>query len=152
MMEQWIIIVLIALLLLITFVPGVLALRIYFHDNKQKEHSVLRNYPLLGMMRYIIEKMGPELRQYLFYNDREGRPFNRKEFEYVVKAGKYNTSMLGYGAERDFEKDGLYLVNSMFPALSEELKMDTTKKLQTHLYHIDQEKLLIEKNIAPKQK
>ncbi|MGP4041127.1 FMN-binding glutamate synthase family protein [Gracilibacillus sp. D59] len=145
MTENWIIITLVALFIFIIIFPGLFLFRIYIHDVKQEEHSVLQNYPVLGKMRYILEKMGPELRQYLFNNDREGKPFNRKEFEFVVKAGKYNTSMMGYGAERNFEKDGLYLVNNMFPKKTEELKIEQLPKIKTRLYEIDQEQLFSRK-------
>ncbi|MGI8313791.1 FMN-binding glutamate synthase family protein [Halobacillus mangrovi] len=144
-MENVLLIILVILLGLLLVVPLSLLLWLYIHDEKQNEHSVLQNYPILGKFRYIIEKMGPELRQYLFHNDREGRPFNRKEFEYVNKAGKYNTRMMGYGAERDFTQDGWYLVNDMFPVKSEELRMDQSKTIQTKLYEIDKEQLFSRK-------
>lgn len=45
-------------------------------DKRQSQHSVLRNYPLLARIRYISEKIGPELRQYLFSGDNEGSLFH----------------------------------------------------------------------------
>ncbi|SFJ76583.1 Glutamate synthase domain-containing protein 2 [Halobacillus dabanensis] len=140
-MDSVLLIILITLFGLFTFIPLILVFWLYVHDEKQNEHSVLQNYPLLGKFRYIIEKMGPEFRQYLFHNDREGRPFNRKEFEYVNKAGKYNTRMMGYGAERDFTQDGWFLVNDMFPVQDEELRVDKSETIKTKLYEIDKEQL-----------
>ena len=61
-------------LLEIVFVPLVL-LGIY--DYFQQRHSILRNYPLAGRMRFLLEGMGPELHQYLVENDTDGRPFDR---------------------------------------------------------------------------
>ena len=58
-------------LLEILFVPLVL-LGIY--DYFQPQHSILRNYPLAGRMRFLLEGMGPELHQYLVENDTDGRP------------------------------------------------------------------------------
>src|SRR5699024_11746335 len=81
-------ITIIILMGIVAVVPLILFIRVFFHDQKQREHSILRNYPVLGKMRYILEKMGPELRQYLFNNNNEGKPFNRGEFEYVYKAAK----------------------------------------------------------------
>lgn len=46
-----------------------------FKDKHQTQHSVLRNFPLLGRVRYFSEKIGPEMRQYLFADDTEGKPF-----------------------------------------------------------------------------
>ncbi|WP_255437504.1 FMN-binding glutamate synthase family protein [Thalassobacillus sp. CUG 92003] len=140
-MDSVLLTILIVLFGLLILVPLCLALWLYIHDEKQNEHSVLQNYPLLGKFRYILEKMGPELRQYLFHNDREGRPFHRKEFEYVNKAGKYHTRMMGYGAERDFTQDGWYLVNDMFPVQDDELRVDQSDTIKTKLYEVDKEKL-----------
>lgn len=61
-------------------------------DKRQSQHSVLRNYPLLARIRYISEKMGPELRQYLFSGDNEGKPFSRNDYKNIVLAGKYKLS------------------------------------------------------------
>ncbi|MGV2622921.1 UNVERIFIED_CONTAM: FMN-binding glutamate synthase family protein [Halobacillus marinus] len=140
-MDSVLLVSLSVLFAIVVFVPVVLLLRLYIHDEKQEEHSVLRNYPLLGKFRYIIEKMGPELRQYLFHNDREGKPFNRKEFEFVNKAAKYNSRLMSYGAERDFTEDGYYLVNDMFPLKDEELRKEEAAPVATKLYDVDKEKL-----------
>ncbi|MUV37583.1 Methylamine--glutamate N-methyltransferase [Lentibacillus sp. JNUCC-1] len=137
-MKTWIII---GLLALIVLVPAFIILRLYLHDRKQKQHAVLQNFPILGRVRYITEKIGPELRQYLFHNDMEGRPFNRKQFEFVYKAGKYNTRMLGYGAERHFDEDGLYLVNNMFPSMQNEMKIVQEPKINTYIYDIEKDDL-----------
>ena len=126
-------------------IPLFFIIRIYLHDEKQQEHSVLRNYPILGKVRYITEKIGPELRQYLFNNDNEGMPFNRREFEFVYKSAKYNDRMIGYGSERNFNEEGYYVVNNMFPKQREEMKIDQQPKIKTRLYKIDNEKLFSRK-------
>ncbi len=46
-------------------------------DVTQKRHSILRNYPVIGHMRFLLEGMGPEIHQYLVESDEDGRPFNR---------------------------------------------------------------------------
>src|SRR5699024_6589713 len=53
---------------------------IFYIDRKQKQHPILRNYPLLGRARYFLEQIGPELRQYFFNHDLEGKPFSRKDY------------------------------------------------------------------------
>jgi hypothetical protein len=65
-------------ILLIPFVtvftiPPFVMLLLYFKDKNQKQHSVLRNFPLLGRVRYIFEMVGPELRQYMFDGDNKGK-------------------------------------------------------------------------------
>lgn len=95
----------IALLIIIgimLLVPLVFFIYLYIKDDRQKQHSILRNFPVLGKVRYFTEKIGPELRQYLYNNDNEGKPFSRKEFQDVVKSGKYKDRLVGFGSLRDF--------------------------------------------------
>lgn len=106
----------------------------FFVDRTQKQHPVLRNYPLLGRVRYFLEKIGPEMRQYWFNNDLEGKPFSRLEYQHIVKKSKYKRDAIGFGSERDFEEPGYYVRNSMFPKLTEELKMDMETKVTTQRY------------------
>lgn len=121
-------VVLVILVLLITITY------LYFVDRKQKQHPVLRNYPVLGRTRYFLEKIGPELRQYFFNNDREGKPLSRKDYQHIVKKAKYKRDVVGFGSQRDFEKAGFYIRNSMFPKLTEELKMDLKTRVTTNRY------------------
>ncbi len=118
---------------------------IYQKDDRQKQHAILRNFPLLGRARYMAEHVGPELRQYLFSDDNEGKPFSRLEYQDVVKAGKYNERLLGFGSNRVFEEDGYYIRNSLFPKLTSEMKIDNTKKTNTYKYVIDNEGLFSRK-------
>src|SRR5690625_2444991 len=55
----------------------------YQKDDRQQQHAILRNFPLLGRVRYISEHVGPELRQYLFADDNEGKPFSRLQYQDV---------------------------------------------------------------------
>ena len=103
-------------------------------DRKQKKHSILRNYPVLGRARYFLEKIGPELRQYWFNSDTEGKPFSRNEYEHIVKNAKYKRDVVSFGSKRDYEKEGYYVRNDMFPKLSEELKIDKNVITLTNRY------------------
>lgn len=134
--------IIIAVLVIFILMPFLFFTYLYFVDKHQKQHSILRNYPVLGKMRYILEKIGPEMRQYFFNNDSEDKPFNRNEFVYVNKAAKYKNRMIGFGSDRDYEKPGLYIVNNMFPMQHRELKIDQQQKIKTRLYNITQEGLL----------
>ncbi|MFJ7729081.1 FMN-binding glutamate synthase family protein [Neobacillus sp. NPDC097160] len=102
-------------------------------DRNQKRHSILRNFPVLGRIRYFFEKIGPEMRQYWFNSDTEGKPFSRDDYEHIVKSAKYQRDVVGFGSKRDFDEEGFFVRNDMFPKLNEEIKMDhettvTTKK------------------------
>src|SRR5699024_146267 len=68
-------------------------------DRRQKMHSILRNYPLLGRVRYFFEKIGPELRQYWFNSDDEARPFSRDDYEHIVHGAKYKRDVIGFGSK-----------------------------------------------------
>src|SRR5690625_4718495 len=70
---------------------------LYVVDRPQKQHPVLRNFPILGRMRYFLETIGPELRQYFFDNDREGKPISRMEFQHIVRKAKYKRDVIRCG-------------------------------------------------------
>ncbi|ASK64209.1 hypothetical protein CFK37_19685 [Virgibacillus phasianinus] len=103
-------------------------------DRKQKQHPILRNFPVLGRVRYFLEKIGPEMRQYWFNSDTEGKPFSRVEYENVIKSAKYQREVLGFGSERNFDQEGYYIANTMFPKQTEEMKMDRDTKINTKKY------------------
>ncbi|MBC3086693.1 MAG: hypothetical protein DI581_02320 [Staphylococcus capitis] len=111
-----------------------------FKDKGQDQHSVLRNFPVLGRIRYISEKIGPELRQYFFADDNEGKPFSRNDYKHIVLAGKYNSRMTSYGTQREY-KDGFYIQNTMFPLQASELHVDNSDLISTFLYQIENERL-----------
>ena len=58
-------------------VAALLALAIY--DLTQTRHAVLRNYPIIGHLRYFLEGLGPELRQYIITANDAERPFSRDQ-------------------------------------------------------------------------
>lgn len=124
------------LLIAAMVLPVLFVVYLFFYDRRQSEHSVLRNYPILGKVRYFLEKIGPELRQYLFDNDSEGRPFSRRQFENIVKRGKYLHDLIGFGSQRDFEESGFYIKNTLFPKQLEELDVDEEPKVKTKAYTI----------------
>jgi len=114
---------------------------LYIIDRKQKQHPVLRNYPVIGRARYFLETIGPELRQYLFDNDREGRPLSRADYQHVVKKSKYKRDVIGFGSVKNYEEPGYYIRNAMFPKLLEELKIDRYAKVTTNRYLLLKEPL-----------
>lgn len=98
-------------------------------DRNQKMHSILRNYPVLGRVRCFLEKIGPEMRQYWFNSDTEGRPYSRDAYEHIVRSAKYKRDAIGFGSKRDFEEEGYYVRNDLFPKQTEKLKIDETLAL-----------------------
>ena len=55
----------------------VLLLCVGIYDLVQKKHSILRNYPVLGHLRFLMEEIRPELQQYFIERNYDGRPFDR---------------------------------------------------------------------------
>src|SRR5690625_1435693 len=128
------IIITILTLVLFLLISIIFLINLVLLDRKQKMHSILRNYPLLGRVRYFFEKIGPELRQYWFNSDEEGKPFSRDDYEHIVRSAKYKRDVIGFGSKRDFEKEGYYIRNDMFPKLIEELKIDREIVVLTKRY------------------
>ena len=56
--------------------------------TSQPKHSILRNYPIVGRMRFLLEDAGPELHQYLVENNTDGRPFDRDTRSLIYERAK----------------------------------------------------------------
>ncbi|MCM3090425.1 MULTISPECIES: FMN-binding glutamate synthase family protein [unclassified Cytobacillus] len=144
-LTDYLVIALFVFISLVIFIPVILFIYWYIKDDRQKQHSILRNFPVIGKVRYFTENVGPELRQYLFNNDTEGKPFSRKEYQDVVKAGKYKERLIGFGSIRDFDEEGFYIRNTLFPKLVDEMKVDNTRKINTRVYKVDGDNLFTRK-------
>lgn len=125
----------------VLFLAIVIGFYVYYMDRIQKQHPVLRNYPIVGRARYFLETIGPELRQYLFNNDLEGKPFSRMEYQQIVKKAKYQRDVIGFGSQRNFDEAGYYIRNALFPKLEEEMRMDRETKVATQRYVLVKEPL-----------
>ncbi|HLR68293.1 MAG TPA: FMN-binding glutamate synthase family protein [Virgibacillus sp.] len=118
----------------IFFTTIIIGIYLFMIDKRQKQHPILRNYPLLGRARYFLEQIGPELRQYLFDSDLEAKPLSRKDYKNIVKSAKYKRDVIGFGSQRDFEEAGFYVRNSLFPKLAEEMELNKDEKVTTNRY------------------
>src|SRR5512140_170373 len=106
--------------LLALFAFGAL-LVMFVRDVTQKKHTVLRNFPIVGRLRYAFEEMGEYFRQYFFANDREEMPFNRATRSWVYRLAKDEGGIIGFGSTYDLHQSGaLIFVNAGFPVLEEE--------------------------------
>ncbi len=72
-------------------------------DLFQREHALLRNFPLVGHARYLIESIGPELRQYIVASNNEERPFTRDQRRWVYTSAKRENNYFGFGTDNDIE-------------------------------------------------
>lgn len=104
----------IVLVLAVLFLAGV-----YIHDVRQQEHTILRNFPVIGHMRYFAEHWGEYMRQYQYLPDWEERPFNRLERSWVYRSAKGVSNMISFGSEAT---PSFAFRNSAFPVLDEDCK------------------------------
>lgn len=134
-----------AILLILFFfmliIGGFVLWKLRKQDLKQEQHSVLRNFPLIARIRYLSEKISPELKQYFFEGDHEGKPYSRLDFQSIVKTAKYAKTVIAFGSKRDFEKPGFYIRNAFFPKQLSELEADNQNLIQTKTYVIDKDTL-----------
>ncbi len=67
----------------------------------QKRHTIKHNFPVVGHLRYWLESIGPEMRQYFVSNNREELPFNRIERGWIYASAKKENNYEGFGTDRD---------------------------------------------------
>jgi glutamate synthase domain-containing protein 2 len=88
----------------------------FVRDVTQKQHTVLRNFPVIGHFRYWFEELGEYFRQYFFAGDREEMPFNRSTRAWVYRLAKNEGGLIGFGSTYDLHAAGaLIFVNAPFP-------------------------------------
>ena len=74
---------------------------IAIYDYTQTEHSILRNFPILGHFRFMLEFIRPEIQQYFIENDNDEKPFNRQNRSIVYQRAKNETDTLPFGTILD---------------------------------------------------
>src|SRR5687767_7791910 len=72
-------------------------------DLLQRDHALLRNFPVVGHARYLLEALGPELRQYVVASNNEERPFTRDQRRWVYASAKKQNNYFGFGTDNDME-------------------------------------------------
>ena len=94
---------------------------IYILDVSQTKHAIRRNFPVIGRLRGVFEKLGEFFRQYFFALDREELPFNRAQRSWVYRAAKSLDNTVAFGSTRDLRPVGtLLFVNTPFPVLGQD--------------------------------
>jgi glutamate synthase (ferredoxin) len=99
-------------------VVGVVLVAVAIHDLVQQRHALLRNFPVIGHFRYLLEGVGPELRQYIVVDNDAEKPFSRDQRRWVYTAAKGTDTYFGLGTDNDLETSSGYLIvkHSPFPA------------------------------------
>lgn len=86
-------------------------------DITQKRHAILRNYPVLAHMRFILEHLRPAMRQYFFEDDKDGMPFGRDKRAIVYQRAKRDPDKRPFGTQYDvYESRYEWLLHSIAPA------------------------------------
>ena len=80
-------------------VAGVVA-----YDLTQRRHAILRNFPIVGHLRYVLEAFGPELRQYIVTGNDDERPFSRNQRRWVYATAKRQDPYFGFGSDVDWTR------------------------------------------------
>ncbi|MEM8963446.1 MAG: FMN-binding glutamate synthase family protein [Acidobacteriota bacterium] len=83
---------------------------IALRDLLQTKHAILRNFPVIGHFRYMLETIGPELRQYIVTDNDEERPFTRDQRRWVYASAKKENNYFGFGTDNRIELLNNYLV------------------------------------------
>ncbi len=85
-------------------------------DLFQRNHAVLRNYPISGHLRFILEEIRPEMRQYFFESEKDGVPFSRDTRAVVYQRAKLVLDKRPFGTQENVYADGYeWLNHSMAP-------------------------------------
>ncbi len=80
----------------------------------QKSHTISHNFPVVGHLRYWLESIGPEMRQYFVANNREELPFNRIERGWIYASAKKENNYEGFGTDRDiYAHQHIFVKNQM---------------------------------------
>lgn len=102
---------------------------VFVYDVTQKKHTIHRNFPVIGHLRNLLEKIGPELRQYWIANNREELPFSRRHRSWVYASSKQENNLTGFGTDVDMDQPGHVLImHNMMPK-----KQDPKSELEQHL-------------------
>lgn len=100
-------------------------------DLTQRKHALLRNFPIVGHFRYLLEAGGPALRQYIVTSNNEERPFSRDQRSWVYASAKQQNNFFGFGTDNDLERSPNYIIikHATFPWTGR----DEHSKSQVHL-------------------
>ena len=72
-----------------------------FLDIFSREHTIRRNFPVVGKLRYFLESIRPEIMQYFVETDTEGRPINRIFRSLVYQRSKKVNDTTPFGTQQD---------------------------------------------------
>jgi glutamate synthase domain-containing protein 2 len=97
------------------------------HDLHQPARAILRNYPIIGHIRYLLESVRPELRQYLIEDERDPVPFSREQRALVYQRAKNVLDKRAFGTVKDVSAVGHgWITHSVRPTVIEDTDFRVT--------------------------
>ena len=94
-------------------------------DLLQKEHALRRNFPVIARARYLLESVGPELRQYIITSNDAERPFSRDQRRWVYTSAKKENNYFAFGTDNDTE-------NAAYPIIKQATFSDVVPASPIH--------------------
>ena len=82
-----------------------------FCDMLQNRRAILKNFPVIGNLRYLMELIRPEINQYFVESNSEGRPFSREDRSVVYQRAKNELDTIPFGTQKDIYQGGYEWVN-----------------------------------------
>lgn len=96
-----------------------------YYDILQTRHTIMRNYPVLGRLRYLLEDLRPKMYQYFIESDIDGRPFNRVDRSTVYQRAKGVRDTIPFGTQLDVYAEGYeWICHSIAPKSFDTLNHD----------------------------
>jgi glutamate synthase domain-containing protein 2 len=97
------------------------------YDRTQKKHTILRNFPVLGHMRFILEFFRPEIQQYFVADDKSERPFDRETRSLIYERAKGVDDTTAFGTDRNIMDVGYeWISHSLSPKHPSEVENRVT--------------------------
>ncbi len=103
---EWVLVVIVVVLAIVAV-----------YDVIQKKRAILRVFPVIGHLRFLLEAVGPELRQYIVTDNDHERPFSRDQRRWIYAAAKQENTYFGFGTDNDLDNTPGYVIvkQSTFP-------------------------------------
>lgn len=99
---------------IIILLLGLVAL--FIHDRWFSSENIIRNFPIIGHLRHLLIRIGPELRQYIVANNREEAPFNREERDWIYRSANGENNYFGFGTDDQIYGIGYPIIkHAVFP-------------------------------------
>ncbi|WP_141732472.1 FMN-binding glutamate synthase family protein [Oligoflexus tunisiensis] len=98
------------------FTPCTFLLVVAVNDLRQTRHTIRRNFPVIGHMRYLLESIRPEINQYFIESNIDGTPINREKRSLVYQRAKNQRDTVPFGSQHDMYAPGFECVHhTLFP-------------------------------------